>query len=180
MITIYGCKGDEYVVDDCGIPEPHRQTTVKEKGVLCTILAETVSKDTIYVDSLTSVRVGMKVEIWRPGFTSPMAHPGIITDIHSTAMAIQLSCVTTCNIGDFLVDATWLDNINNPPHYTQGIECADYIESHEMDFFQGNAVKYLTRFKLKGTPLEDLQKAEWYVKRLIEQCKKELAKHEKK
>lgn len=72
------------------------------------------------------------------------------------------------------------DLINNPSHYTQGIECADYIESHEMDFFQGNAVKYLTRFKLKGTPLEDLQKAEWYVKRLIEQCKKELAKHEKK
>lgn len=60
------------------------------------------------------------------------------------------------------------DPINSPSHYTQGIECADYIESHGMDFFQGNAVKYLTRFRHKGSPVEDLKKAEWYLKRLIE------------
>lgn len=60
------------------------------------------------------------------------------------------------------------DPINHPAHYTQGIECADYIESHGMDFFQGNAIKYLTRFKHKGKPLEDLLKAKWYVNRLIE------------
>jgi hypothetical protein len=58
--------------------------------------------------------------------------------------------------------------VNHPIHYTKGIECADYIESHEMDFFQGNAVKYLTRFKLKGNPIQDLEKAQWYVKRLID------------
>lgn len=60
------------------------------------------------------------------------------------------------------------DMINNPPHYTKGIECADYVESHDMSFFQGNAVKYLTRYKHKGTPLEDLQKARWYIERLIQ------------
>ena len=60
------------------------------------------------------------------------------------------------------------DHINHPPHYTKGIECADYIESHEMDFFQGNAVKYLTRFRHKGTPIDDLKKAQWYVNRLIQ------------
>lgn len=26
------------------------------------------------------------------------------------------------------------DKINHPAHYTKGIECADFIESHEMDF----------------------------------------------
>ncbi len=57
--------------------------------------------------------------------------------------------------------------IEHPKHYTQGIECADYIESHSMDFFQGNAVKYLTRFKHKGTPLDDLKKSKWYIERLI-------------
>jgi hypothetical protein len=57
--------------------------------------------------------------------------------------------------------------INSPSHYTQGIECADYIQSHEMDFFQGNAIKYLTRFKHKGNPVKDLHKAKWYVERLI-------------
>jgi hypothetical protein len=74
------------------------------------------------------------------------------------------------------------DLINNPKHYTQGIECADYIESHGMDFFQGNAVKYLTRFRHKGTPIEDLKKARWYIDRLITQAEKNsvLTKHQEK
>lgn len=66
------------------------------------------------------------------------------------------------------------DLINHPAHYTQGIECADYVESHGMDFFQGNAVKYITRFKHKGTPLDDLKKARWYVDRLIKQEEKKV------
>ncbi len=60
------------------------------------------------------------------------------------------------------------DPINNPSHYTQGIECIDYVESHNMDFCQGNAIKYLTRYKHKNG-LEDLKKAAWYVARLIKQ-----------
>jgi hypothetical protein len=60
------------------------------------------------------------------------------------------------------------DKINHPHHYNQGIECADYVESHNMCFFQGNAIKYITRFKYKGTPVEDLKKAVWYINRLIE------------
>lgn len=59
------------------------------------------------------------------------------------------------------------DNINCPAHYTKGIECFDYVVSHNMDFPQGNVIKYVTRFRHKGTPLEDLKKAEWYLKRLI-------------
>lgn len=61
-----------------------------------------------------------------------------------------------------------LELINHPAHYNQGIECAQYIASHKMDFFQGNTIKYLTRFKHKGTPLEDLKKARWYLDFLIE------------
>jgi len=60
------------------------------------------------------------------------------------------------------------DPVNHPDHYTKGIECADYIKSWEMDFFQGNVVKYVTRYKHKGKPLEDLQKALWYLQKLIE------------
>jgi hypothetical protein len=61
------------------------------------------------------------------------------------------------------------DLINHPSHYTQGIECADYVYSHKMCFFQGNAIKYLTRYKHKGTPLQDLEKARWYINYLINQ-----------
>jgi hypothetical protein len=37
-----------------------------------------------------------------------------------------------------------------------------------MDFNEGNVIKYLTRAKHKGTYLEDLKKARWYLDRLIE------------
>jgi len=40
------------------------------------------------------------------------------------------------------------------------------------DFCAGNAIKYISRYKYKGKPLEDLKKAKWYIERLI-------ANHEK-
>jgi len=59
------------------------------------------------------------------------------------------------------------DPINHPKHYTQGIECIDYIESHKMNYMEGNIIKYVTRYKDKGG-VEDLRKAEWYLKHLIQ------------
>ena len=60
-----------------------------------------------------------------------------------------------------------MDKIN-PDYYRSGIETADYIESNKMDYFQGNVIKYVTRYKRKNG-LEDLKKAEWYLQRLIRQ-----------
>ena len=54
----------------------------------------------------------------------------------------------------------------NPEHYTQGIECIDYITSKNMSFLEGNVVKYVTRYRMKNG-LEDLLKAQWYLERLI-------------
>ncbi len=62
--------------------------------------------------------------------------------------------------------------INHPSHYNQGIEAIDYIESHNMDFNIGNVIKYVTRAKHKGTELEDLKKASWYLNREIERLEK--------
>ena len=58
------------------------------------------------------------------------------------------------------------DHIDHPVHYTQGIECIDYILSHNMDYLEGNIVKYVTRYKFKHG-VDDLRKAEWYLKRLL-------------
>jgi len=64
------------------------------------------------------------------------------------------------------------DMVNHPPHYNQdGIECIDAIQACTGDGFefylQGNILKYLWRYKYKnGT--EDLQKASWYLNKLIE------------
>ena len=62
--------------------------------------------------------------------------------------------------------------VNHPSHYNQGIEAIDYIESHKMNFCIGNVIKYITRAKHKGTELEDLKKASWYLNREIERLEK--------
>lgn len=66
------------------------------------------------------------------------------------------------------------DMVNHPPHYTTGnIECIDAISSAttelkgEEAYCTGAAIKYLWRWKLKNG-VEDLNKAKWYINRLIE------------
>ena len=58
------------------------------------------------------------------------------------------------------------DNIN-PEHYTQGIECIDYITSKNMNFLEGNVVKYITRHKTKGV-IEDIRKVIHYAELILE------------
>ena len=63
------------------------------------------------------------------------------------------------------------DNVNSPPHYNKNsIECIDAIASATDNGFeyylQGNIIKYLWRYRYKNG-VEDLKKAEWYLKKLI-------------
>jgi hypothetical protein len=67
-----------------------------------------------------------------------------------------------------------VDMVNSPPHYNQtGIECIDAISAATDGGFkyylQGNIMKYLWRFDYKDKPIEDLQKAKWYLDKLIEE-----------
>ena len=70
------------------------------------------------------------------------------------------------------------DVVNNPSHYNTGsVECIDAIEeSMSAEAFQGylkgNTLKYLWRYNYKGKPLQDLQKAEWYLNKLIKTIEK--------
>lgn len=43
----------------------------------------------------------------------------------------------------------------------------DYIAANDLDFFQGNVIKYITRWKLKGG-LQDLHKAKHVLEKYIE------------
>ena len=59
------------------------------------------------------------------------------------------------------------DVINKAPHYTAlEIEPIDYITANSMDFCEWAVIKYVSRYKLKNW-LEDLKKAEYFIKRLI-------------
>lgn len=64
------------------------------------------------------------------------------------------------------------DNINSPKHYTAGkYEVIDVIEDWDLNFRLANAIKYIARHKHKGKPLEDLEKALWYLQREVDQWK---------
>ena len=58
--------------------------------------------------------------------------------------------------------------INHPDYYNSGgIEAADFIDAHELNFNLGNVVKYITRAgKKQGEDVATaLQKAQWYLDR---------------
>ena len=67
------------------------------------------------------------------------------------------------------------DVVNNPDHYNTGnIECIEAIEESMSEFafkgyLKGNCMKYLWRYDYKGKPVEDLQKAQWYLARLLKE-----------
>ena len=68
------------------------------------------------------------------------------------------------------------DKINKPDHYEKGdYEPVKIIEAYDLDFFEGNILKYLLRYKKKNG-LEDLEKAQWYLDCLIRLTEKRLAK----
>ena len=48
-------------------------------------------------------------------------------------------------------------------------EVLDFIVDQKFGYLDGQVIKYLSRYKHKGTPKQDLQKAEFYLKRLIEE-----------
>ena len=65
------------------------------------------------------------------------------------------------------------DVVNNPDHYNTGaVECIDAIEASMScegfkSYCKGNVQKYLWRYEMKGKPVEDLQKAQWYLAKLL-------------
>ena len=66
------------------------------------------------------------------------------------------------------------DPVNHPSHYTDGgIETIDFIEAKQLDYYTGNAVKYISRAGKKdpSKEVQDLEKAVWYLKRKIERLK---------
>lgn len=70
------------------------------------------------------------------------------------------------------------DNVNHPKHYSGSIECIDAIAAATTElngseaFCIGNAIKYLWRYKNKGG-IQDLEKAIWYINRVIEDAGRE-------
>ena len=79
------------------------------------------------------------------------------------------------NDGNFYNPESQNDLVNSPAHYTRGNqECIDTIEEAIQDApdpivgsLQYQVLKYILRMWLKGNPLRDCRKAQWYLARLI-------------
>lgn len=69
-----------------------------------------------------------------------------------------------------MLGAKEADLVNKPPHYTTGgVETLDFIEAKDLNYRLGNVVKYVVRCGKKNTdPVQDLEKAMFYLKREIE------------
>lgn len=64
--------------------------------------------------------------------------------------------------------------VNNPAHYggkDNPYEAIKVIEAWECGFNLGNVLKYLSRAEKKGSPVQDLEKALWYLQREINKRK---------
>ena len=65
------------------------------------------------------------------------------------------------------------DPVNNPTHYNKyGVECIEAIQASMTDkeyqgYLKGNTLKYLWRYNYKGNPVQDLEKAQWYLNTLL-------------
>jgi hypothetical protein len=61
--------------------------------------------------------------------------------------------------------------VDHPTHYggeDNPYEAIKVIEAWKLGFNLGNSVKYISRHEHKGTALEDLKKARWYLEREIQ------------
>jgi hypothetical protein len=68
-----------------------------------------------------------------------------------------------------------LQAVDHPAHYggaENTYEAIKVIEAWELGFNLGNVIKYISRAGKKGSRLDDLKKAQWYLTREIEKLPK--------
>ena len=69
------------------------------------------------------------------------------------------------------------EEVNHPKHYNKGKYetydvIVDTLGKHEaISYCQGNILKYIMRMWNKDKPLQDAEKAEWYLKAMIKLLK---------
>lgn len=64
------------------------------------------------------------------------------------------------------------DEIDNPTHYTKGriYQPWDVITDWQLDYYTGNALKYIARAGRKDDEIKDLKKAIRYLEKKITLC----------
>ena len=82
------------------------------------------------------------------------------------------------NCREKTIDEKTIEMVDHPKHYQSkhGVEVIDIIEEFGLGFHLGNVIKYVLRAGHKSNELEDLEKAKWYLGRVIDLKKTEEGK----
>jgi len=103
-------------------------------------------------------------DFYREEITHWMPVPNVISQLTSKNME------AISNLFNIPRQGSSLDkDVDQPAHY-QGktMSVIDVIEDYDLDFNEGNVLKYFLRRKKKGQEMKDLKKTAWCVKREIE------------
>lgn len=80
-----------------------------------------------------------------------------------------------CVISKDVANAPFPERVNHPAHYGgehNPYEAIKVIEAWDMNFNLGNTLKYISRAGKKGSAIEDLKKAAFYLNREIQNLEK--------
>ena len=86
-----------------------------------------------------------------------------------------MGSILTAIYDDMMEQREQLQAVDHPAHYggaENTYEAIKVIEAWELGFNLGNVVKYISRAGKKGSRLDDLKKAQWYLTREIEKLPK--------
>ena len=160
--------------------EPYLAIAQDKVNGYCTYAVFVASKDNLEIDIFIGSRKMFKEDADDfYSFYPANVQGAFLNEDLNVVQAIQALDITSGS--DFDIDednSKDEDNINTPKHYTLGkVECIDAIEGMLgeeglMAFCVANAVKYIWRHRLKGKPIEDLEKAQWYINKAKETLKK--------
>lgn len=81
-----------------------------------------------------------------------------------------MGSILTAIYDDMMEQREQLQAVDHPAHYggsDNTYEAIKVIEAWELGFNLGNVVKYISRAGKKGSRLDDLKKAQWYLNREI-------------
>lgn len=105
---------------------------------------------------------------------SPLDDPcaSCFVDIHDGTYSHWISVTVFKNIdnthGEAMVKRQALEVQVAGDHYKKhGIQPVEYIHTNNIGYFEGNVIKYVTRWRDKGG-IADLEKAKHYIELLIE------------
>ncbi len=98
-------------------------------------------------------------------------------DLYNTDAYVEMPGHTTPEINREWCSENKKDMVNHPEHYMKGgMETIEYLKAksskHGFEtYLRLNAMKYLSRAEEKENTLQDLEKALWYLNRLIKEMK---------